>query len=115
MEPLDQAHQIIEVFEAHKAEDIVLLDIQGLSVMCDYFVICSGTSDRQLKALADAVVDVIDGKRRNLLQNYAKVAQSGWILIDLGDVVVHIFTPEVRDYYDLESLWSQGKTLLHIQ
>ncbi len=106
---------MIAAFEEHKAENILLLDIQGLSIMCDYFVICTGTTGRQVKALAETVADITDGKRRQLLRNYSKAAESGWILIDLGDVVVHIFTPEVRDYYSLESLWSKGKILLHIQ
>lgn len=109
------AHEIVEALEDKQAENILLLDIEQVSSFADFFVICSGTSERQLRALAQVVVDVSDAKRRTVLRDFARQAEGGWILIDLGDVLVHIFSAEQRAYYDLESLWSEARVLLHIQ
>jgi len=108
------AHTIIDVLEDKKGEDIVLLDIRELAPFADYFVICSGTSDRMLDALADAVVQEVKEKfdQRGRIEGYPR---EGWLLADFGDVVLHLFSPERRDYYRLEELWSKGKVLLHLQ
>jgi len=90
------------------------LDIQGIAAFADYFVICSGTSDRMLQALADAAVERI----HKAYQTSARVEgkpQDGWMLVDCGDVILHLFSPDRRDYYRLEELWSQGKVLVHLQ
>jgi ribosome-associated protein len=108
------AHTIVDVLEERKGEDIVLLDIRELAPFADYFVICSGTSDRMLDALAEAVVQKIKEKynQRARIEGYPR---EGWLLADFGDVVLHLFSPERRDYYRLEELWSKGKVLLHLQ
>ncbi len=100
--------------EEKKGEDILILDITGISSFTDYFVICSGTTDRMLKSLADTVLN------RILKVNGAKPriegkAEGGWLLLDLGDVIVHLFSPDQRDFYRLEELWSQGKVLLKLK
>lgn len=111
---MELARSIVNSLEEKKGEDIMLMDIRGLAVFADFFVICSGTSDRMLQALAEAV-------REHAHQAYGlKVltegkAQDGWMLVDLGDVIVHLFSPDRRNYYRLEELWSQGKILLRLQ
>ena len=108
------ARSIVDVIEAKKGEDIVLLDIQGLAPFADFFVICSGTSDRMLRSLADAAVEIIH-KEYRLPTRVEGLPQDGWVLVDCGDVILHIFSPDRRDYYRIEELWSQGKVLVRLQ
>ncbi len=102
--------------EEKKGENIVLLDIHEIASFTDYFIICSGTSDRMLDSLADAVIEKAhaisdtSGKRKA-----EGVASSGWLLIDLDDIIVHLFSPDQREYYQLEQLWERGKVLLRMQ
>lgn len=90
------------------------MDIQDVASFTDYFILCSGTSERMIESLADAVLEKakkeyqISGKKEGY-------AQGGWVLVDFGDVIVHLFSEEQRDYYRLEELWSQGKVLLRLQ
>lgn len=100
--------------EEKKGENIILMDIQGLAVFADYFVICTGTSDRMLQALGDAVQEAVR-KGFGFKIRLEGAAQDGWVLADCGDVVVHLFSQARRDYYRMEELWSQGKILLHLQ
>ncbi len=95
-------------------EDIILLDIRGLAIFADFFIFCSGTSDRMLRSLTDAAVDQI----REVYKIRGRVEglpQDGWLLVDFGDVILHLFSPDRRDYYRLEELWSSGTVLLHLQ
>lgn len=80
----------------------------------DYFIICTGTSNRMLNALSDAVLEKTKGefKKRNRVEGSP---EAGWLVIDYGDVVVHLFDPELRAYYKLEELWKEGKILLRLQ
>jgi ribosome-associated protein len=111
---MELARSIVNTLEEKKGENIILMDIRELAVFADYFVICSGTSDRMLQALADAV-------REHAHQAYGLStrtegrSQDGWMLVDLGDVIVHLFSPDRRNYYRLEELWSRGKILLRLQ
>jgi ribosome-associated protein len=100
--------------EDKKGEDIVLLDLHEISDFADYFVICTGTSDRMLQALADGVVEGVREKYQFKGRIEGK-SQEGWVLVDFGDVILHLFSPDRRDYYRLEELWAQGKVLLHLQ
>jgi ribosome-associated protein len=107
-------HKIVDVLEEKKGEDILLLDLRGVAEFCDYFVICTGTSDRMLEALADDLVRSI--RKSHQIRGHAEGnGRDGWILVDYGDVIVHLFSPDQRDYYSLESLWEDGKALVHIQ
>ena len=101
---------IIEAALNKKAQDLKLLDVRGLVSYTDYFVICSGASDRQVKAIADAIVD----EMRDL--NYRPLgleglAQGIWVVIDFGDYVIHIFHEDERENYALEKLWSDAPRL----
>jgi ribosome-associated protein len=83
-------------------------------VFADYFIICSGTSERMLRSLANSVVEFI----HNTYQGSARIEgepREGWILIDAGEIIIHLFSPAQRKYYKLEDLWSQGKILLRLQ
>ena len=100
--------------EDKKGEDIILLDIKELVSFTDYFVICTGTSDRMLNALADATVDDIRKKHRKKGRKQGN-PQDGWVVVDFGDVIVHLFSPDQRDYYQLEELWEDGKVLLRLK
>ncbi len=100
--------------EDKKGEDILLLDLKEITSFTDYFVICTGTSSRMLKALADGVNE----KTREAYKKKAHIegdADSGWLVLDYGDVVVHLFDEELRRYYKLEELWKEGKVLLRVQ
>lgn len=114
--PLTLAQDIVDYAADRNADDLMLLDIQRTSVVADYFVICSGNSDRHLKALVTAIVDGIREKWREKPLRTEGVAGggSGWLLLDYGSVVVHVFSPEARDYYRLERLWDEATTLLHM-
>ncbi len=88
-----------------KARDVVVLDLRGVSGFTDAFVICSGTSDRQAKAIHDGIHIALKNEHGLLPRRVEGVAESRWILMDYLDVVVHVFTPETRDFYRLETLW----------
>ena len=111
---LELARRIVELAEDKKAADIVLLDLTGLTTLADYFVICSGGSERQLDAIADGVVSTLRDERIKPIGREG-VPASHWVLLDYGSVIVHIFTPPERDYYQLEKAWSEAKTILRLQ
>jgi ribosome-associated protein len=92
----------------------LLLDIKDIASFTDYFVICNGTSDRMLDALAKGVLETTkqEHKKKGRVEGQA---HEGWLVLDYGDVVVHLFAPDQRKYYDLEELWSDGKVLLRVQ
>lgn len=98
-----------------KAENIVLLDLRPDAIIADYFVICNGNSDRQLKALAENVRNSVKEQYEKLPFSIEGTAESGWILMDYGNVVVHLFLESKRLYYDLEGLWRGAQVLVSIQ
>jgi len=115
LETLDLARSLVDVLEEKKAEDIVLLDLQGHSMVADYFVICTGTSERQLDALVEAVSETTRKKHRLKSPRVEGHAVGGWLLLDYGSVIVHAFSPSQRRRYRLEELWSEGKIIIRIQ
>lgn len=105
---------MVDALDEKKGEDILLLDVQNVVSFTDYFVFCSGTSDRMLDALSKFVREDVK-KKYSLLSQPEGSSEYGWVLLDLGDVIVHLFSPEKRDYYRLEELWSEGKVLVKLQ
>jgi len=104
----------VDALEAKKGENILLMDIRTASAFTDYFVICTGTSHRMLDALAEGVIEEVR-KKLSLKGRRDGPALAGWVVLDFGSVVVHLFAPQERDFYRLEELWGQGKVLLHLQ
>jgi len=99
-----------EVAAGRHCRDIVVLDLKGKSPATDYFVIATGTSDRQMRTVAD---EICKAARKHDLQRFGRAGyeQARWILLDFIDVVIHIFDSEYRDYYDLELLWGDAERL----
>lgn len=93
--------------EEKKAENPVAIRLKGLATFTDAFVICTGAQRRQTQAICDAVIEALKaaGERPGHVEGYAR---GDWILIDLSDLVVHVFTPETRDFYSLERLWGDA-------
>ena len=100
--------------ENKKGVDIILIDLQDIAIFTDYFVICSGSTDRMIQALVDSAIDEVKKEFRINVRVEGQ-AEDGWMLVDYGDIILHIFSPQRRDYYRLEELWSDGKVLLHVQ
>ena len=112
--PLDLARRIVELAEDKKAADIVLLDLGELTTLADAFVICSGGSERQISAIADGIVEGLQDERVKPIGREG-TSESHWVLIDYGSVIVHVFTPPERDYYQLEKHWAGAKVILRVQ
>ncbi len=108
------AHKAVEAASDKQAIDIVLLDTKGVCSFADYFVICSGDSERQIKTIYEEIGHILKGA--GILPHHREgTIGSGWLLIDFGDVIVHIFTPFEREHYQLERLWGQASTVVRIQ
>jgi ribosome-associated protein len=106
-EPLDRAAAIVAAALDRKAEDIVALDLRKLSSFADAFIIATGSSDRNVRSIADAVTEAM-GKRGEKPLGVEGYEEGRWVLIDLDDIIVHVFQAEVRKQYDLERLWSDA-------
>ena len=92
-----------------------MLDIRRVSLLADYFVICSGDSERQLKAIVDEVLEKLKKEAGVIPLNVEGVPSSGWVLVDYGSVIVHVFAPSLREYYSLEKLWSEATMVVRVQ
>ncbi len=112
--PLEIARRIVALAEDKKAADIALLDLADLTTLADYFVICSGGSERQLDAIADGIVEGLRAEGTRPIGREGTSA-SHWVLLDFGSVIVHLFTPPERDYYQLERHWSEARTVVRVQ
>ena len=112
--PLDLARRIVELAEDKKAADIVLLDLFELTTLADAFVICSGGSERQIAAIADGIAEALRDEGVKPIGREG-TAESHWVLLDYGAVIVHVFTPPERVYYQLERHWSAARTVLRVQ
>ena len=96
--------------EDKKAEDIVVLNMEGISLLADYFIICTGNSDRQVQAIAREVIEQ-SNEAGNVVKSVEGFDAARWVLVDLGDVVVHVFHKDERSYYNLERLWREAPTM----
>ncbi len=105
------AQVIAEYASARKALDIVQLDLRGMISYTDYFVICTGRSDRQVKAIHDGVHMGMKTDHGILPRRVEGLPEAKWVLMDYLDVVVHMFTPELREFYRLEQLWGEAPAL----
>jgi ribosome-associated protein len=114
LEPQQTARAIVDSIASKMGEDILLLDLAGLTIIADYFVIATAETDRQLNAMAEDIVADLKKEAQRAPLHVEGLAQSGWVLLDYGDVVVHLFLQAQRDYYDLEGLWSLARTVVRI-
>jgi ribosome silencing factor RsfS/YbeB/iojap len=101
----------VRAAESKKATDIKVLDLRSITSFADYFVICTGANQRQIQAIAEEVGQQLKQRARELPTNVEGYTQAEWILADYGDLLVHIFSPKARQYYDLERLWRTAKTI----
>jgi ribosome-associated protein len=102
---LDQARRIADLAQEKLARDVLILDMRPVCSYTDYFVVCTGNNPRQAKAIYDAVREGMKREDGAVPQHVHGEQQASWILADYLDVVLHVFTPEARDYYRLEELW----------
>lgn len=110
MTPKEMALLLAQAMDSKKGKDIRVLETDGVTTLADYFVLCSGSSAPQLKALADAGEKTM--KENGILPHHVEGHRGGtWILQDYGDVVVHVFDKEARAFYDLDRLWADAKTV----
>ena len=114
-EAVHLARRLVDAIEGKKGEDILLMDIHVQSSFADYFVLCSGSSERQLKAILDAIQETAKKEFGVSPHHVEGKPETGWVLIDLGDVIIHVFSPSQRHFYSLESLWKESPILLRIK
>lgn len=106
MTSLEKAKSIAKILDKKKAIDIIGIETKELTVMSDYFIIASGTSNTHVRALADEVDDEM--KKLGVEVDHIEGRATGWILLDYNDVLVHVFQPESRQYYNIERLWNDA-------
>ena len=114
LQSVELARRIVNAIADKKGSDIVLLDLRSISLLADYFVICSGESERQVKAIVDEVAGKINEEGVRPLHIEGD-SSSGWVLVDYGGVIVHVFAPAMRGYYQLEKLWSDALVVVRMQ
>ncbi|MEW6034950.1 MAG: ribosome silencing factor [Chloroflexota bacterium] len=108
------AHKAVEAASEKQAADILMLDVRQVCWFADYFVVCSADSERQVQAVWDGVCRVLEDNDTKLYHSEG-APDSGWVLLDFGDVIVHIFSPAQRAYYKLEELWEKGVPVVRMQ
>ena len=108
---LDRVMAAAHVADENKAHDILILDVRELTKTFDYFLIVSGSSRRQLHAIGNEIQRKIAGEMGDECLSVAGHTEGKWIVIDYGDIIVHLFEPETRKYYAIEELWGKGKIL----
>lgn len=112
---LTLARLAVDAAADKKAANILLLDLHDLSMVADYFVICSGSNDRQLRAIADGIDDSLRKEHKARPHHIEGSDVGGWVLMDYGDLIIHIFAPSHRAHYNLEALWAKAPVLLRMQ
>lgn len=114
IEPLQIAQRAVEIASDKQATDIILLDIQSIASFADYFVLLSADSMRQINALVDDIT--LQLKTEGIRVGHKEgTSEGGWVLLDYGDVLIHVFSPEEREYYRLEELWKEAIPLVQVQ
>ncbi len=109
-QPLERATRIWIEADKRKAQDLVLLDVHKLTVICDYFVVCSGRSLTHIEAIAEGILEGAEDHGMRVSRK-SSLKDAKWVVLDYDDVVVHILAADARSYYDLEGLWSQAEEI----
>ncbi|OEF96255.1 ribosome silencing factor [Desulfuribacillus alkaliarsenatis] len=108
---LQTVEVITKLLDEKKAEDMVVLNIEGLSVIADYFIVCTGRSVTQVKSLADHVEDTLKQKHNIMAKGIEGTQEGKWVLLDYGDIIVHVFRQEEREFYNLERIWADARQI----
>ena len=108
---LEIAQRAASILIEHKANDVVLLSLEGVSDMTDYFLIASGTSDTHVRSLGNSVLEDMKRDSAQMAHHVEGLSQGRWVLLDYVDVVVHIFHPTLRSFYQIERLWADAETV----
>ncbi|MBG9792052.1 ribosomal silencing factor RsfS [Paenibacillus dendritiformis] len=110
IQPRELLDIVVAAAEEKKAMDLVVLDLRGISLIADYFVICHGNSDTQVQAITNEVRKRVH-EAGVAVRGMEGLESSRWVLLDLGDIVIHIFHRDEREYYNIEKLWSDAKVV----
>jgi len=114
LEGIEVARKAVEAASERLASDVVLLDVRQTCTFTSYFVICSGDSERQMGAIQEEIESAL--KQAGLKPHHREgTIDSGWMLLDFGDVIVHIFSPDEREFYQFDDLWSQAVPVVRVQ
>ena len=114
LQPVEYARLAVDVASEKQASDVVMLDIREIGDFADYFVILTAESSRQMQALVEEIEQALEGTGATL-HHREGTHRSGWELLDFGDVIVHLFGPEEREFYNLEEAWSGAIEVVRIQ
>lgn len=114
LDSLELARMIVDTMAEKQAEDILLLDLRDVSILADYFVIASATSERHGRAIAEEVRAQAKEKLGAMPLHVEGEVDHGWVLMDYGSVIVHLFSPETRKYYDLEGFWRAARVVVRL-
>src|SRR5579859_8215030 len=114
LESSECARLIVNLITDKKGENIILMDLREITLIADYFVIASANNERLLNAITDNVRDELKKQTKRPPLRVEGRGDSGWVLMDYGEVVVHLFAPDVRAYYDLEGLWADANVLVKV-
>lgn len=112
---LTLARAAVDAAADKKADDVILLDLRETSPVADFFVVCSGSNERQIAAIADNIQEKLRVDHASKAYRVEGTGSSGWLLLDYGDVLVHIFAPSQREFYRLETLWAKAPVLVKMQ
>jgi len=114
LEAIDTARRVVTTASDKLASNVVLLDVRGENRIADYFVICSADTSRQIRAIGEEIEHTL--KAEGILPHHREgTVDSGWLLLDYNDVLVHIFSASLREFYELDNLWEEASTLVRIQ
>ena len=113
LESVEIAKKAVEAALDKQAADIQMLDISQISSFADYFVVCTANSERQIHAICDAIDDALSKEGSKLYRREGN-EDSGWVLLDFGHVIVHVFSTPQREYYSIEDLWSEATPVVRI-
>lgn len=114
LEGIDIARRAVEIASEKQASNIVLLDVRDICTFSDYFVICSGDNERQIRTIYEDIEQSLK-KESEITHHNEGTIDSGWLLLDYGDVIVHIFSDEERHFYRLDELWREARPVIRIQ
>ena len=113
LEANELAHAIVDVMSSKKATNIVMLDMHNVTYLADYYVLCDGSSTRQIDAVTNDLLDELK-KAGSIRATTEGNSESGWVLVDFGSVIAHVFSPDKRAYYQLEELWKEAPIVVRM-